>query len=124
VVALLATTSSWEGFHGTPTTLPTSVVWSTGLVLGALVAGVAPHHDQPTRRLAVLVPVLVAVVGGAAWLNHSRSYIVHTERGNAFLWENKPDQAVAELQAALQQRPDYLPAHFGLAHAYSNRKTI
>jgi rhomboid protease GluP len=94
----------------------------TGLVLGALIAGVAPHHDQPTRRLAVLVPVLVAVVGGAAWLNHSRSYIVHTERGNAFLWENKPDQAVAELQAALQQRPDYLPAHFGLAHAYSNRK--
>jgi tetratricopeptide (TPR) repeat protein len=94
----------------------------TGLILGAMIARVAPSGDQPARRLAVLVPVLVAVVGGVAWLNHLRGYIAHTERGNALLRENKSNQAVAELQTALQLRPDYLPAHFSLAHAYSNGK--
>jgi rhomboid protease GluP len=94
----------------------------TGLILGALIARFAPDHDQAGRRLGVLVGVLVAVIGGVVWLDHSRGYIVHTQRGNTLLWENKADQAVAELQAALRQKPDYLPAHFALARAYSNGK--
>ena len=61
-------------------------------------------------------------VSAGAWLHRSRSYLIHAQRGQQFLEENKLDQAVAELQTATRQHPDYLPAHFALAHAYFNNR--
>jgi rhomboid protease GluP len=91
-----------------------------GLILGALIARVAPDRDDQVRRFSVLVVVLLAVVGGGAWLQHARSYLVHLQRGSALLEQNKPDQAIAELQTAVQQRLGYAPGHQELAHAYYN----
>lgn len=92
----------------------------TGLLLGALIARIAPHRD-PVRRVAVILCVAAIVFGAGAWLHRSRSYLIHAQRGEAFLEENKVDKAVAELQTALRQHPDYVPAHFALAHAYFNK---
>ena len=89
----------------------------TGLVLGALIARFAPERE-PFRRIAVILLVGLSVYGCGAWLYRTRSYQVHASRGNQLLEENKPEQAIAEIQNSIRQRPDYVPAHFALAHAY------
>ena len=42
-----------------------------GLLLGALIAKVAPGHDDFLRRIAVLLVGALLVVGGILWLQHS-----------------------------------------------------
>jgi membrane associated rhomboid family serine protease/Flp pilus assembly protein TadD len=90
----------------------------TGLVLGALIAKGAPESDQPFRRIAVLLIVLLGVSGGVMALQHSRAYMIHSDRARDLLVAHQPDEAIVELQRAIQQRPDYAPAHYALAEAY------
>jgi membrane associated rhomboid family serine protease len=90
----------------------------SGLILGALIAKVAPQHDDAVRRVGVLFAVIVLVYGGAAWLHHSHAYLLHAANGQTLLTEKKTEQAIAELQAAIRQRPGYVPAHYELARAY------
>src|SRR5260370_29424569 len=89
-----------------------------GLLLGALIARVAPQRDDAVRRVGVLFVGIVLVYGGAAWLHHSRAYLLHAATGQTLLTEKKTDQAIAELQTAIRQRPGYLPARYELARAY------
>jgi rhomboid protease GluP len=89
-----------------------------GLLLGALIAKVAPQQDDVARRVAVLLAGIALVYGGVAWLQHSHAYILHTENGQRLLTNSKTDQAIVELQTATRQRPDYFPAHYELARAY------
>ena len=91
----------------------------TGLVLGALIAKGAPDSTNPSRRVAVLTLACVLIFGGAARWLHSHDYIRHMRRGVGFLAENKADQAIAEFQTVLRQRPDYPAARFALARAYA-----
>src|SRR5258708_7231114 len=91
---------------------------ASGLILGALIARVAPHPDDAVRRMGVLAVGIVLVYGGAAWLHHSHAYLLHAAAGQRLLTENKTGQAIAELQSAIRQRPGYLPAHYELARAY------
>jgi rhomboid protease GluP len=90
----------------------------TGLVLGALIAKAAPDSEQPFPRIAVLFVVLLALTGGVFALQHSRGYLIHAQRAQALLAARQPDQAIVELQRAIQQRPDYPLAHYALAEAY------
>jgi membrane associated rhomboid family serine protease/Tfp pilus assembly protein PilF len=90
----------------------------SGLVLGALLAKGAPESDQPFRRGAILLLVLLTVSGGVMALQHSRGYIIRAQRARALLAARQPEQAIVELQRAIQQRPDYAAAHFALAEAY------
>ena len=90
----------------------------SGLILGALIARVAPHHDDAVRRVGVLFVGIALVYGGAAWLHRSHAYLLHAASGQRLLTENKTGQAIAELQTAIRQRPGYLPAHYELARAY------
>src|SRR4029077_640952 len=92
-----------------------------GLVFGALIARVAPGRE-PFRRAAMILLVGLIVLGSGAWLYRSRSYLVHASRGEQLLDENKTDEAIAEMQRSIQQRPDYVPAHFALAHAYFEKQ--
>ncbi|MFZ1132610.1 MAG: rhomboid family intramembrane serine protease [Terriglobales bacterium] len=90
----------------------------SGLILGALIAKVAPQSDDLGRRLSVLLVVAVLVYGGAAWLHQSHAYLFHAASGQKLLTENHADQAIEELKTAVRQRPGYLPAHYELARGY------
>jgi membrane associated rhomboid family serine protease/Tfp pilus assembly protein PilF len=90
----------------------------SGLILGALIARVAPNQDDLLRRIAVLLVGVSLVLGGFGWLEYSRGYLVHAQTGAGLLAEHKTDAAIAEFQTALRMRPDFLPARFELARAY------
>jgi tetratricopeptide (TPR) repeat protein len=90
----------------------------SGLILGALIAKVAPQRDDAVRRAGVLLVGIVLVCSGAWWLHHSNAYVLHAATGQRLLTENKTDQAIVELQTAVRQRPGYVPAHYALARAY------
>jgi len=89
-----------------------------GLLLGALIAKVAPAHDDFLRRIAVLLVGVLLVVGGAAFLQHSRAYMLHGQNGVGLLGEGKTDEGIAELQESVRLRPNFAPAHAALANAY------
>ena len=86
---------------------------------GALVAKVAPQQDDAVRRAGVLLIGVVLVYGGAVWVHHAHAYLLHAANGQTLLTENKTEQAIAELKAAVRQRPDSVPGHYDLARAYA-----
>jgi membrane associated rhomboid family serine protease/Tfp pilus assembly protein PilF len=90
----------------------------SGLILGALIAKVAPRHDDVLRRVGVLLVGIAIAYGGVAWLQHAHGYLLHAANGQTLLSENKTDQAIKELQTAIRQRPDYVRARYELARAY------
>ncbi len=92
-----------------------------GLLLGALIARVAPQHDDVLRRIAVLLVGVVLVVGGVMWLQRARAYLLHGQNGVALLDEGKTNEAIVELQRAVKLRPDFAAAHGALARAYSTK---
>ncbi len=89
-----------------------------GLILGALIAKVAPMHDHIGRRISVLLVGAALVAGGVAWLASSRAYLVHGQRGVSGLIAGDTDAAIRELQKSVRERPQFVPAHTALAHAY------
>jgi rhomboid protease GluP len=89
-----------------------------GLIMGALIAKVAPAHDNIVRRIGVLLVGAVLVAGGILWLGHSRSYLIHGQRGMSRLSVGDADDGIRELQKSVKQRPDFIPAHLALARAY------
>jgi rhomboid protease GluP len=89
-----------------------------GLILGALIAKVAPVHEDIPRRVAVLLAGAVIVLGCGVWLGRSRAYLVHGQNGVAHLTAGNADQAIKELQKSAKQRPDFVPTHQALARAY------
>src|SRR5260370_8178574 len=50
-----------------------------GLLLGALIARVAPQHDDVLRRISVLLVGVVLVVGGVMWLQGALAYLLHVQ---------------------------------------------
>src|SRR5271166_671184 len=69
-----------------------------GLLLGALIAKVAPVENDFLRRIAVLLVGALFVVGGVMWLQRSHAYLVHGQNGVGLLSQGKTDAAIAELQ--------------------------
>ncbi|MFY9646934.1 MAG: rhomboid family intramembrane serine protease [Terriglobales bacterium] len=89
-----------------------------GLLLGALIAKVAPGQDDFLRRIAVLLVGALVVAGGVMWLQHSHSYMLHAQNGVRLLQQGKTDDGIAELQKSVRMRPSFSPAHAALARAY------
>lgn len=89
-----------------------------GLLLGALIAKVAPGHDDFLRRIAVLLVGVLLVVGGVMWMQRSRAYLLHGQNGVGLLGQGKTDQGIAELQKSVRLRPDFAAGHAALARAY------
>jgi membrane associated rhomboid family serine protease/Flp pilus assembly protein TadD len=90
----------------------------TGLILGALIAKLAPARDAIANRVVILGVVLLIIFGCWRWVNHSYGFLVVGQRGEMLLRQGKTDDALAELQRAARMRPDYAAAHYNLAHAY------
>jgi rhomboid protease GluP len=89
-----------------------------GLLLGALIAKVAPQHDAVGRRIAILLVGALLVAGGVMWLQRSRAYLRHGQNGMLLLQTGKTDEAIAELQNTVRLRPDFAAGHAALARAY------
>ncbi len=90
-----------------------------GLILGALIAKVAPLKDDVLRRAGVLALGALLVGGGVFWLQRSRAYMSSMNQAHEFLNDGKTNDAIARLNAVVRQRPDYWPAHLQLARAYT-----
>jgi membrane associated rhomboid family serine protease/Tfp pilus assembly protein PilF len=90
----------------------------SGLIMGALVAKLAPHHD--TRRVAVLAVFVLVVVAGAFGVAKWRGGTMRFVRAYESLRENAGD-SLSRLQDVAREQPNSVDAHFGLAEAYFNR---
>lgn len=93
-----------------------------GLILGALIAKVAPAHDAIVQRIGVLVFGAVLVTSGGLYLTRSRAYLVHRASGIARLNAGDPDAAIRELQKSARQKPNSVDTHGALAEAYFDKR--
>jgi rhomboid protease GluP len=89
-----------------------------GLLLGALIAKVAPAQDDFLRRIAVLLVGILVVGAGVTWLQRSHAYMLHGQNGVGLLSQGKTDEGIVELQKSVRLRPNFAPAHAALANAY------
>jgi membrane associated rhomboid family serine protease/cytochrome c-type biogenesis protein CcmH/NrfG len=89
----------------------------SGLILGALIARLAPQHDAPLRRAAVVGVVALALLATGFGVRQWRGGPMRLARA---FQETKGDQ-VARLQAVIKQQPNLTQAHFALAQAYLAR---
>jgi rhomboid protease GluP len=94
----------------------------SGLVLGALIARVAPSSDEPLRRVGVLLVGLLLVAGGVTWLQRSHARLGTINQARQSLTEGKTDEAIARLEAVVRRHPDYAPARLELARAYAIKR--
>jgi tetratricopeptide (TPR) repeat protein len=94
----------------------------SGLILGALIARVAPSTDEPFRRVGVLLVGVLLVAGGVTWLQRSHVRLGSLDQARQSLTEGKTDEAITRLEAVVRQHPDYAPAHLELARAYAIKR--
>jgi len=92
----------------------------SGLILGALIARIAPQHDAWLRRMGVLAVVALAVAASALGVEHWRGAPYRMGRAFESLSENKPS-AVAQFEAIVRQHPNLAGGHFALGQAYFNQ---
>jgi rhomboid protease GluP len=88
----------------------------SGLIVGALIARVAPEQDRPLRRVGVLL-FMVLIVGASAvgiqrWRGSQMGLQQLADR------EKSIDRMIDELQKRTQQNPQDASAHYALAHEY------
>jgi membrane associated rhomboid family serine protease/Tfp pilus assembly protein PilF len=93
-----------------------------GLLLGALIAKVAPRPDDVLRRIAALMVGVLVVAGGAIWVQRSNAYLVHGQNGVGLLEQGKTAEGIAELQKSIRMRPNFAAAHAALAQAYFDKR--
>jgi rhomboid protease GluP len=89
----------------------------SGLILGAVIARLAPQSDAPLRRASVVGVVVLAVLAAGFGVRQWRGGPM---RMTLEFQETGADQ-VAQLQAVVKQSPNLVPAHFKLARAYFAR---
>jgi membrane associated rhomboid family serine protease/cytochrome c-type biogenesis protein CcmH/NrfG len=92
----------------------------SGLILGALIARVAPQHD--VRRAGVLAVMALVVAGAVFGVEQWRGAPFRAARAFESLPENGPDRMIAQLQAVVRRRPNFTQAHFALGQAYFNQE--
>ena len=93
-----------------------------GLILGAVLARVAPHSEHRARRVVLFAVVGLTLLGGANLLARSRAYLIHTARAQQFLGKSNVDGAMAELKTAVRQRPTYAYARMLLGETYAQKQ--
>ncbi|MGA2020051.1 MAG: rhomboid family intramembrane serine protease [Candidatus Sulfotelmatobacter sp.] len=93
----------------------------TGLILGALIALIAPQHDHDMRRIAIFIGMTVLLAGAAVGLARYHGLPLRLGRAANFMEGHQPGRAIAHLEKMVKQRPNFLPAHFDLAQAYFNQ---
>jgi membrane associated rhomboid family serine protease/Flp pilus assembly protein TadD len=91
----------------------------SGLILGALIARVAPEQDRPLRRAGVLLFMVVILAGSAVGVQRWRgSQVGYPQFAEA---QRSIDQIISDLQKKVQSNPQDASAHATLARAYINK---
>jgi len=93
-----------------------------GLILGALIARVAPDYTDIFRRVGVLLVGAAIVAGGGLWLRYSRAYLVNAQIGIEMVKQGQLDQGIEHLKKSVSARPDFLFGHDALSRAYVAKK--
>ena len=88
-----------------------------GLVMGALIAKVAPE-PRLMSRLGVLALVAAVLAGGAYELQRRRAYPYYLMRASEQIENGKVDAAIPLYEAALRLRPGSDVVHYELGRAY------
>jgi membrane associated rhomboid family serine protease/Flp pilus assembly protein TadD len=112
--------------------------WKTGVDNAAHLGGVAAglilgyplgHHlgtEAPARhsreRIFTYSLMALGIFCFIVW--RLDSYVVQVERARVLLTENKPDQAIAMLQSALQKRPNEAYVHFLIAQSFERKGDV
>jgi rhomboid protease GluP len=86
-----------------------------GLVLGALIAKVAPDPTAIGRRIGVLLIGVALAFGGAVWLSRSAGSMIHTPNGGKRL------SGQASNRSATKLNPNGPDGHFELAQALTEK---
>ena len=92
----------------------------SGLMLGALIAIVAPQQDNPLRRFSVVAAVALLVAVSALGVSRWRGAPMRMSRAFSAISQSKPDKAIAQLQAIIRQQPTFVQAHYALAREFFN----
>jgi rhomboid protease GluP len=86
----------------------------SGLILGALIARLAPQQDHLFRRVGVLLFVALLTAGSAwgvqRWRGSSTQSAINIERSIS--------RTITALQTKVEKNPQDASAHYALAHAY------
>ena len=91
----------------------------SGLILGALIALLAPEHDRPLRRAGILLFMVLILMGSALGIRRWRGF---ANFGSAMSARPDIDRMIGQLQKKVQQNPQDASAHYILAHAYFNKR--
>ena len=89
----------------------------SGLIAGALIAKIAPQHDQRRASVLLLVVLLVggSALGVAKWRGSSMQY------GRAMIQARQnAERMIGDLEKKTKQNPQDAAAHYNLARAYFN----
>ena len=94
----------------------------SGLILGAMVARIAPDPSLPMRRVGVLAMMAIAVASAALGVQRWRGGPMQIMRAFSSPSGNNPDRQIAQLQAIVKQQPNLVQAHSALGQAYFGRE--
>lgn len=89
----------------------------SGLILGALIARLAPDPNALGRRVGILLLMALVVAGSALGVQRWRGFPMRFGRAQ-FLSENNADEMISALQKKVQRSPDDAASHYALARAY------
>jgi len=88
----------------------------SGLIVGALIARLAPQPDRPMRRVGVLLFMVLIIGGSALGVHRWRGSGIHF--GSMAETQRNLDRAIGQLQKNVQKNPSDASAHYALARAY------
>jgi rhomboid protease GluP len=95
-----------------------------GLIVGALIAKVAPIQDHIGRRISALLVGAVLVTGAMMWLGHSHFYLgrAHAALAREDIIKRDYDHAAAELNRVIELGPKNEAAYNQLGLIYLSQK--
>jgi membrane associated rhomboid family serine protease/cytochrome c-type biogenesis protein CcmH/NrfG len=96
----------------------------SGLILGALIARLAPQENALIQRAVVLAVVALALVGGVLGVQRWRGAPFQLGRTLNSLQYAGPDNAIAQLRELVKQQPNSVAAHLALGQLYFNQSNF
>jgi len=82
------------------------------LILGALIALIAPQHDHAMRRISIFIAMTALLAGAAVGLARYHGLPLRLGRASSFMEGNQPGRAIAQLEKMSSSAPIFLPAQF------------